>query len=199
MSIRLRTLLAPVALLVSLLALAGCGKADPPAGASTRPLGMKEVSTATLAPGDAVPAPVGPPVLTLSGRIGTTNVGDTLQFDLPTLERLGLVQYRIDDKLAEGHLATFRGVTLDRVLAVARTAPGARTLQAHALNDYEVSIPVTDAKDYPVLVATSVDGRRMPVDTYGPIRIIYPYGAYGLKPPVADEKLIWQLDRLEVR
>jgi hypothetical protein len=188
-----------VAALLAAVALAGCGGDSGAQSATTGPIAMKQVTPASLAPGEPVPVPVGPPVLTLSGRIGTTNVDDTLQFDLATLERLGLVEYRVDDRLAEGRVATFRGVLLESVLAVAGPDRGATRLQAHALNDYEVSIPVRDARSYPVLVASGVDGVRMPVDKYGPIRVMYPYGAYGLEPPVADEKLIWQLDRIEVR
>jgi hypothetical protein len=188
-----------VAGLLAATALAGCGGDSGAQSGATRPIAMERVAPATLAPGEPVPVPVGPPVLTLSGRIGTTNVGDTLQFDLATLERLGLVGYRVDDRLAEGRVASFRGVLLERVLAMAAPDRGTTRLQAHALNDYEVSIPLGDVRSYPVLVASSIDGARMPVDKYGPIRVMYPYGAYGLKPPVADEKLIWQLDRIEVR
>lgn len=201
-----RPVVVPVAAALLVLALcgaaAGCGGSDE-AGTSTtsadQPLGFREVSAATIEPGDAVPAPTDPVVLTVKGRIGTTNVGDTLQFDMATLERLGTIEYRIDDKLAEGRVATFTGVPLENVLEVAEVDPDATTLATTALNDYTVDIPVADATKYPVMLATAVDGQRMPVDRYGPVRVIYPYGAYGLKPPVADEKLIWQLSSIEVR
>lgn len=189
-------------LALALFGAAGCGGSDE-AGTSTtsadQPLGFREVSAATIKPGDAVPAPTEAVVLTVKGRIGTTNVGDTLQFDMATLERLGTIEYRVDDKLAEGRVATFTGVPLENVLEVAKADPDATTLATTALNDYTVDIPVADAARYPVMLATTVDGQRMPVDRYGPVRVIYPYGAYGLKPPVADEKLIWQLSTIEVR
>ncbi|MFZ4518631.1 MAG: molybdopterin-dependent oxidoreductase [Microthrixaceae bacterium] len=198
---RRRPVAAGVALaLAGVLLLAACGgDSSPTTTTASRPIGFKDVTPATIRPGDPVPAPTEPVVLTVTGRIGTTNVGDTLQFDMPTLERLGLIEYRIDDKLAEGRVATFTGVPLQNLLDVAKPDAGATTLATTALNDYTVDIPIADASKYPVLLATSVDGRRMPVDRYGPVRVIYPYGAYGLRPPAADEKLIWQLSTIEVR
>lgn len=188
------------ALIISAIALVSCGSETKPAAkAAEKPLDYAVATKATITAGQPVPAPVGPVVLTLSGAIGTTNVGDTLQFDLETIERLGLVKYTVDDKIAEGRVASFSGVLMERLLAVAGVESSAKSLATKAVNDYEVTIPMSDITAYPVLVATSVDGERMPVDKYGPLRVIYPYGAYGLKPPVADEKLIWQLVAIDVK
>jgi hypothetical protein len=195
----IRRVLSVAVLALTSLALVACGDDTDTETSSTVPTDYREISAPSLSPGDPVPAPTGPVVLTMRGRIGTTNVDDSLQFDMETLERLGLVEYSIDDRLAEARVATFRGVLLDRLLAVASVEPGATTLDATALNDYRVEIPVADAERYPVLVATSVDGQQMPVDRYGPLRVIYPYGAFDLEPPDADEKLIWQLTLIEVR
>ena len=186
-----------IAVALCSITLAGCGSAEATkADEGSSP--VHTVSAATLTPGDPVPAPVGPVVLTVSGAIATTNAGPTLQFDMATLERLGLVEYKIDDRLAEGRVATFRGVLMERILAVAGARTGATTLRTTALNDYKVSIPVSDVTASPVLVASTVDGQRMPVDRFGPLRMIYPYGSFGLEPPEADEKLIWQLADIEV-
>ena len=39
---------------------------------------------------EKLPAPTGKPVLTISGKIGNTNVGDKAVFDLAALEKLGM-------------------------------------------------------------------------------------------------------------
>jgi hypothetical protein len=197
----IRRLFPLAALAVGALLVSSCGDngTDPGQPESTTPIDYRETSEPSLRPGDPVPAPAGPVVLTVRGLIGTTNVDDSLQFDMETLERLGVVEYSIDDRLAEGRVATFGGVLLDRLLEVAAVDPGATNLATTALNDYSVDIPVADAERYPVLLATTVDGERMPVERYGPVRVIYPYGAFGLEAPEADEKLIWQLTLIEVR
>jgi hypothetical protein len=157
------------------------------------------VSAAEIEAGDPVPPPAGPVILTIRGNIENTNVDDTLQFDMATLERLGLVEYSVDDKQAEGGEALFRGVLIDQLLAVAGAAADATTLNTVALNDYGVEIPITDVRTYPVLLATAVDGERMDVARYGPTRVIYPYGFYDLDETVYDPRWIWQLATIEVR
>ena len=46
---------------------------------------------------EKLPAPTGKPVLTISGKIGNTNVGDKAVFDLAMLEKLGSEKSRILD------------------------------------------------------------------------------------------------------
>lgn len=151
---------------------------------------------ATLVPGDTVPAPTGDVVLTLTGAITTTNADGALEFDLELLESLQLVEYTTSDLQAEGGDATFTGVLLEDVLALAGT-DGATNLSATALNDYRVDIPVVDL-DHAVMVATRVNGERMSVERYGPTRIVYPYASGELDHAVYDPRWIWQLASIEV-
>lgn len=176
--------------------LMGCGPGEESAAG---PVDYTVVREAEIAAGNDVPAPIGPVILTLSGKILNPNVGETLQFDMNTLEQLGLVQYSVDDKQAEGHTAVFDGVLVSDLLAVAGVADDATTLYTVALNDYAVEIPVEDVEKYPVMLATEVDGQRMGVERYGPIRIIYPYDSYDLDETVYDPRWIWQLKAIDVR
>lgn len=179
--------------LVLAAVLAGCGS-DAKGGDAI----ATQVRTATLKPGDPVPKPTGKVVLTLTGDISTTNVGTTLQFDLATLERLGLSEYRADDYQAEGKVVTFRGPLLRTILDVAGAGKGAKTLSTVALNDYKADVPISDADAHPVLMATSVDGDRMPVDRYGPIRIVYPNLDETFDKTVYDARWVWQLRSIAV-
>lgn len=191
MLVKARRLIAPVIILA--IAASGCG-----GGGSATPKEIPTVAPASLSSGATVPAPTGPVVLTISGDISNPNVGDTLQLDMPTLERLGLVEYSVDDQQAEGRVVTFRGPTLRSILDVAGVGPKATTLSARALNDYSVDIPISDANAYPVMVATTVDGARMPVEKYGPIRVVYPYGLYDIDHNAHDPLWIWQLASIDV-
>ena len=187
----------PLVLVVVLGVLAsGCGGDAAAEDAPTA--GVDRVAEATLEPGEEVPAPTEEVVLTLSGAIGTTNVGDELQLDMPTLEAMGLVAFTVDDDQAEGRRVTFTGVELRTLLDVADIDPAATELEMTALNDYIVSVPVADADASPVLVATQSDGQRMPVANYGPLRIVYPYDSYDLNPTIHDPRWIWQLVTIDV-
>lgn len=162
-------------------------------------LGYAVLESARISPGDAVPAPSGDVVLSLDGAISNVNNGERLDFDLETLESLGTVTYSVDDPQAEGRVVEFSGVLLETVLAVAQPAGGAQTLVAAALNDYSIEIPLADASESPVLIATRADGRTMPVDRFGPIRIVYPYDSHDLDPVEHDPRWVWQLASIRVR
>ncbi len=197
------------ATVVAPLALSGCGSASPSASeaASTGTPGQTDAVAgvapgytvlipATIKPGDPVPAPKGKVVLTMTG-VSNPNVGKSLRFDLPTLEKLGTVRYSVFDRQAEGRDVEFSGPLLRTLLDVAG-ANGA-TLHTVALNDYSVDIPRTDATDLPVLLATRADGRRMSVAHYGPTRFIYPTKGYHLDKTKYDPRWIWQLAKIDVR
>ncbi|MGG5257173.1 molybdopterin-dependent oxidoreductase [Phycicoccus avicenniae] len=186
---------------LALLPLAGCAQgtaradaAATPAASSAAPTGYTVVSAPTLRPGDPVPAPTGPVVLTVSGAVTGQKA---VSLDIAAIEKLGLVEYSVDDKQAEGHRATFRGVLLQSLLDYVG-AGNATTLHTMAINDYGVDIPAADARKYPVLLATSVDGQRMSVEHYGPTRVIYPTDSFDLDPVVYDPRWIWQLKSIGV-
>ncbi len=183
------------------VAVAACGgNAEPPKDATPQyDQVYKRVTDATIKPGDAVPAPTGDVILTFTGSVGTTNVGDTLQFDMETLEKLGLVEYATNDHQAEGKVVTFQGVLLKDLLAVAKIPEGTTNLHMIALNDYAVDFPVSEVGLYPVVLATKVDGERMSVEHYGPTRIVYPADHYKLDPAQNDPLWIWQLATIEVK
>src|SRR5258706_13258149 len=109
--------------------LVGCGQA-----ATATPI-YKTVSEGMLKPGSAIPAPSGPVVLTIDGKISQTNAGQKLQFDMATLESIGVVQYKVDDPFAKKTIL-YSGVLMSRLLKVAGAAPDATTLTLKALEDY---------------------------------------------------------------
>jgi len=196
---RTRTAAVLIPVVAVLAALAGCGSRSVEAStAAVSTSAYTVVSAPALTPGDAVPSPTGPVILTVSGRVDAAEGARTISFDLATLESIGLVEYAVDDDVAEGRTATFRGVLLSRLLAVVGMHD-ATTLHMVALNDYAVDIPATDPGAFPVLLATSVDGSRMPIEEYGPTRVIYPTDDAALNPTVYDPRRIWQLMSIEVR
>lgn len=155
------------------------------------------VTPGTLKPGDVVPAPTGPVVLSLTGKIGVTNVNDRLDFDLPTLERLGLIAYRVDDPDLKRE-AEYQGVLLKQVLDVAKIAPEAKELWADALDDYKTSIPL-EVNKWPVMIATLRDGAPIPKVDKGPLEIVFPNRSYPIPAEPYNRMWVWQLTSLDVR
>lgn len=156
----------------------------------------RTVTEPTLRPGDTVPVPTGPVVLSLTGKIGLTNVDNRLDFDLATLERLGLVEYQVDDPLLKA--MSPRGVLLKNVLDVAKIAPDAKELFASARNQYTTTIPL-DIMKWPVVIATMRDGQRISMEERGPIEIVFPNRSYEIDPVIYDKMWVWQLESLNVQ
>jgi hypothetical protein len=193
MTVRIRFTLLLLAIGVSAAACGSTGGDGRAAG------GFEVVREASIQLGDPIPPPDGVVVLTIRGAVSNTNVDDHVELDMETLEALGTVTYEVLDDQAEGGEVRFEGVLLERLLEVVGADDSATTLVTAALNDYSVDIPVDDATESPVLVATRAHGDRMPVEQFGPLRVVYPYGSHDLDRVEHDPRWIWQLASIEVR
>ena len=155
------------------------------------------VSHATITSGNPVPQPVEAPILTVKGMISNTNVTDHLDFDMQTLERLGLIEYQVNDPFLK-RVVIYRGPLLRDVLDVAGVSPNAKEVFAIALNDYKTAIPL-EVNRWPVIIATSRDGSRMPLERNGPLEIVFPNKHFKIDPTVYNQMWVWQLRELVVR
>lgn len=69
-----------------------------------------------------------------------------------------------------------------------------------AINDYAITVPVSDFYDYDVILALSQDGTRLSRRDKGPIWLIYPTGDFEeLQDRIHNDRLIWQLIRIEAQ
>ncbi len=191
-----RALAAVLLLAATTTGAAGCA-GSPAAKPVATPTPLYSVMTKpALAATDPIPAPTGPVVLTISGA-DHPNVGDTLQFDMETLEKLGTVGYTAYDRQAVGKNVAFSGPLLSTVLKAAGVH--GTLLHYGAVNDYTVDIPLSDADQYAPMIATRADGERMDVAHYGPLRVVYPTTGVKLDPTVFDPRWIWQLTDIIAR
>jgi hypothetical protein len=156
------------------------------------------VSEGSLAAGDAIPVPTGDVILTVTGKIGTTNVDDSIQMDIATIESLGQVDYSLTDPFDDVQMS-FRGVLMSKLLDLWQVPDDATMLNIVALNDYAIDVPISDLRTYPVIFALQANGEYMPVSTRGPAMLVYPYGEYELDPAVYNDYWIWQIKSIELR
>jgi hypothetical protein len=180
---RVGVLTAAAALLIGIALVAGAVTRDEAAPAA----GFSSVSDATLAPGAPAPAPEGEPVLVVEGA-GT---GTGIRLDLPTLERLGLVEATITEPFLERKM-TFRGVELGVVLAAAGLAD--QDVRLVALDDYVVQLTADEIRRGGILVATAADGEPIPVANGGPTRVVF---LDGIASGADTNQWIWSLERIE--
>lgn len=96
-------------------------------------------------------------------------------------------------------VTTFVGARLSDVLKIVG-ATGSM-LELHALDDYMYAVPATDADKYGVILAYSMDGKRIGRVKFGPLFVIYPRDQFPneLRLPSAESKFVWQLSSIVVR
>lgn len=146
---------------------------------------------------EPLPTPSGRPILEIAGAITRTNEPGRAVFDLAMIEALGLREVVTPTPWTDGP-QRFAGID-PRALLAAVGATG-RELEATALDDYRVVVPVEDLERYPMLLATRIDGRPMRVRERGPLWLIYPWGDH---PETVEQpyrgRAIWQLRSIVVR
>jgi hypothetical protein len=169
-----RNLRLVVMVLVTALALAACGKDEAPPPAATPSASTPQVvDDGDLAAGQKISAPDGEVVLTVSGDIGTANKGKKLELDLASLEQMRQVRLEAAEPFLKRRVM-FEGVLLSDLLAVAGVPESASKVSMTALDDYKVDFKMADVRSSQMLLATKADGKHMPVDRSGPIRIVFP-------------------------
>ncbi|HEY7605566.1 MAG TPA: molybdopterin-dependent oxidoreductase [Actinomycetes bacterium] len=163
-----------VVTLVAALAVAACGgKEEAPPQAASGASAPQVVDDGTLAAGERVAAPKGDVVLTVSGDIASANKGRKLELDLASLEKMRQVRLEAAEPFLKRRV-TFEGVLLSDLLKVAGVPDSASKVSLTALDDYKVDFKVADVRSSQMLLATKADGKHMPVDRSGPIRIVFP-------------------------
>lgn len=136
-------------------------------------------------------------LLVISGNVTKPNQGVAFVLDQAMLDSLPQTIVKTETPWTKG-MVTFGGVSLGTLLAVAGAEGD--IIRAIALNDYAVEIPIGDAKDPRVIVASTMDGERMRVRDKGPLWIIYPLTDEAeYRGELTYSKMIWQLSRIEVK
>jgi hypothetical protein len=185
-----------VVALVAALAVAACGGKEEAStqSAAPDPSTPRVVDDGTLAAGEKISAPKGEVVLTVTGDIGTANKDNKLELDLASLEKMRRVRVEAAEPFLKRRV-TFEGVLLSDLLAVAGAPDSASKVSLTALDDYKVDFKVSDIRSSQMLLATKADGKHMPVDRSGPIRIVFPDSStLGRNPDL----WIWSVESMKV-
>lgn len=154
------------------------------------------LSMAGLARADGLPQPTGRVILTISGQIGQANRGQDAVFDMAMLEALPQHSFTTRTPWYDRPVK-FTGPLLSDLLAAVK-AKGQK-VNASAINDYTIGIPVADAAAHGVIVARLLDGKPMAVRDKGPLFVVYPFDSKaGLRASTYYERSIWQLKRMSV-
>lgn len=145
----------------------------------------------------ALEAPNGPIVLTVSGKIAQTNQDGKAVFDMATLRSLPQKTF-VTETAWDKRPVKFSGPLMRDVLQLLKNS--GTEIKAVAINDYAVAIPVSDAQKFDLIIATRMNDRDIPPRTKGPLFIVYPFSSTPeLKEKIYEERAIWQLTAMELR
>jgi len=121
----------------------------------------------------------------------------TMRFSMADLRALGETTFETETIWTNGN-QVFTGVPLAAVVERFEVAEG--VLEASAVNDYMVEIPVSDAVQGGPIIAYERNGQTMSLRNKGPLWIVYPYDSNpsAYKNERTYSRSIWQLDRLRI-
>lgn len=146
---------------------------------------------------DELDIPSGPVILTVSGNVGLTNVGNEAQFDRAMLEALPQHDFETTTPWTEG-ISHYQGPLMRELLAHLNAESDA--VHVVALNGYEAEIPVSDFEEYEVILAFEKDEKSIPIREYGPLWVLYPFDQ---DEALLSEKIrfraVWQVMHIDVR
>lgn len=143
--------------------------------------------------------PTGPVVLVVTGNIQKTNIGVAAHFDMDMLFDLPKHTLYTSTLVTDG-VKRFDGVWVRDLLDLLNPLDKTTIVVASALNDYAVSIPLTDFYDYDVLLATHMDGVQLLPTDKGPLWIVYPRDSLRKLQDIRyDYRWVWQLNHLDLR
>lgn len=143
-----------------------------------------------------LPQPQGPVVLTITGDITNTNGDGAARLDIEMLRAIGETSFETDTIWTAG-TAVYTGVELGDLMAYVG-ATGSQ-IDARAINDYAVVVPVGDGVEGGPIVAYQMNGQPMSRRDKGPLWLIYPYASSSsFRTEVIYARSIWQLDRMHL-
>lgn len=121
---------------------------------------------------------------------------EVLELSLEDLAALPQVTVVTRNSFVDGEVA-FRG-PLARDVIDQLALGGAELLRFFAANEYSVDIPGSDLTKFDAILAMEADGKPLSRRDKGPLWLIYPISDNEeLTDPVYDQRLIWQVVRIE--
>lgn len=140
-------------------------------------------------------------ILTVTGKIGKTNTPDHKAYVFTFAELRKLGDAHITSTTRYVGTAHFDGPRIRDILKAVKAAPDAKEVSVVAIDGYQKTIPITDFAKWDVITAHTQDGKRLTVETKGPLWIMYPNDKHPgeLLNNETTTKLVWALTGLVVK
>jgi hypothetical protein len=132
----------------------------------------------------------GKPVIELKGLV---NGGKPAAIDMASLDALPKRSLTIVEPFVKKSM-TFTGVSFGDLLTAAKAT--GKSVNIHALDDFQANLSVAVLRDSGVLLATRADGKLIELKNGGPVRMVFPPSA----PTGKDtNNWVWSIDQITVK
>lgn len=147
--------------------------------------------------GDGLAQPTTEVLLVIDGAIQHHNAPGEARLDLNIIRSLPAHSLHTTTAVTDG-VRRFDGILVRDLLQM--VGAHGNLIEARALNNYNVDIPIADFHDYDVLLATHMDGERLLPSGKGPFWIVYPRDDWRQLQDIRyDYRWVWQLHRITVK
>jgi hypothetical protein len=135
---------------------------------------------------EANPAKV---ILTVNGQVKSPQTFSLADLDKLPQKKLTVMTPWYPDA------QTFEGPLLRDVLKTAGLQ--GKTMKLRALNDYLITVPVSDIEKYDVILASRLNGKTMSVREKGPLFVMYPFEQHEeIRKTEYFSRCAWQLKQI---
>ena len=142
---------------------------------------------------EALPAPTGDVILTVSGDLAAPNVDDTCQFDADLFDQYATEQTLDDPWMGDG--LAYRGLTLATIVELCGGSADAETISLVASDGFAGEIATADLMEWPIMLAYQVDGIDLMEETGGPVKLVYPAEA---RETYSDDQWMWWVEQMVI-
>jgi hypothetical protein len=135
-------------------------------------------------------------ILELSGNIQGLPLGDVIEVKRETIDKLPQKSIKTTNHV-ESILTLYKGpLFIDLLKAIGANGTKVTVI---AWDDYLAEISVSDLTNYPVILATSENGRKLTLEDKGPLFVVFPFTDFPeLRNDLYYNKSVWQIRAIEV-
>ncbi|WP_414696660.1 molybdopterin-dependent oxidoreductase [Paraburkholderia sp.] len=144
-------------------------------------------------------APAATLSLDVMGKIAITTDPSHTVYHFTQAQLLAMPAHSITTSTEWTARSTFTGPSLADILK--HVGAQGTEIEVRTLDDYTDIIPLSDIDRYGVIMAYSMNGKRLKVSDFGPLFLIYPRDNYPTELTGADAnaKFVWQIKALIVK
>lgn len=139
--------------------------------------------------------------LRVSGLVTAVNSkdGKAHEFTLKDLEKLSNVSIKATTRFTGS--ATFTGPLIRDILKMSGISNSATEVVAKGIDGYTVTIPIAELNKYDVVAASSINGKKLDIESKGPLWIMYPVDKFPneLAGDATATRMVWNLVELKVQ